>query len=1159
MNIIFVTKVLSSDTSFSITLNITEISEVLKSDSLKYKLMVDKTGSSDNCDTSSNCIEVVNGDFSKMKLGANTIAPSLELPNNSRYKYYLFIYIDGNMPNDTSMQNGILKLAIEVCDIIVTLDYNGGNITDKKEYIKVTSLYTGLPSNVTKNSSNVIYDTTGGSSVNDDEVSYTFDGWYLEDDFKNKVTETSEVKTTVNHTLYAKWNPNKTITLPMTSKKGYTSSGWYNESDYIGKAGDSYNPSTSTRLTAHWAANNYTVTLDNQGATNAGTTSIKVNYNNAMPKITIPSKSYKVTYNYNGNGQSTNDVTFNYNFGGYFTEKEGIGTQYYKVDGSSAKNYDIDSDKTLYAKWTGTPITLPNPTRTGYTFNGWYNESDVKIANGGELYSPTDDIILIAHWTANIYKVTLDNQNATNSGTTEIYYQYNTTKTIDGTTCYYYTDSTLSSCLKNGYNIILPSKTGYTFEGYYTSNNGGGTNYINNSGTIINDLYQTSKNRTLYAKWTTSQLQVTYDYSTNGGTNSTKKTSIVNPGDSIDLTPIATKSGWTFIGWNTDKDATTKLNSLTMGTNSITLYAIYKKVGQITFNLYGNASFTYNSKKYTTTTVIDLCTLYNRATTCTESITMPTITASSNTPTIIGWSSTSETHTATYTSGQTGVTLTSGTTWYAQTKKAEVQLIAKFNANGANLSSTTDQSCTLGVVYNGTVQETSCTVSAPIITRNDYTIVGFNLSSSSTTNHSAYSTSTNKITLTTNLNGETWYAITYQRLSANFYYYNNEIKNISSICDKYNTASNCTITVPLSTFNTTKSQYGGSYVGYGAVNTVGTSTSPSITISSTTNYYVSYRQNVTEYYQNTSRTIYRNSYFTSNNAMSTVLSTSNTGTSSYSPSSYTNDSIEWLWYGYTTSSNSDSRTYSSITLAAPTTETILYTLYSRDVVASFKYNGESGLSIETASGVQIGNYKGEVIKNNDISVPNVVSSSKLDDDTYYGVSITPKSNTIINPTTAYTTYYVVYQGHWTATYTKDNNVASIGSTSNSCIHYDTIDLQTYLRTSCTVTLPTITVDTGYVILGWHNSENNLVGQPESSVTLNSDETFTAKAVNIKAIDLSYDNNNTGEDCDNVQCMIDKMDKLLPIGADELFFDKSNTDEDCNTVQCMIDRIDKLLQ
>ena len=60
----------------------------------------------------------------------------------------------------------------------------------------------------------------------------------------------------------------------------------------------------------------------------------------------------------------------------------------------------------------------------------------------------------------------------------------------------------MTSCLSNGYDIIKPAKTNYTFSGYYTGTNGGGTNYVNSSGTFINNVYKTTGNKTLYANWT---------------------------------------------------------------------------------------------------------------------------------------------------------------------------------------------------------------------------------------------------------------------------------------------------------------------------------------------------------------------------------------------------------------------------------------------------------------------------------------------------------------------------------------------------------------------------------------------------------------------------------------------------------------------------------
>ncbi len=74
----------------------------------------------------------------------------------------------------------------------------------------------------------------------------------------------------------------------------------------------------------------------------------------------------------------------------------------------------------------------------------------------------------------------------------------------------------------------------------------------------------------------TSHL-VTYDYSTNGGSSTTAENEYINEGESINLSYTATKEGYDFIGWNTNKDAQEGLKELTMGTSDITLYAIFRK------------------------------------------------------------------------------------------------------------------------------------------------------------------------------------------------------------------------------------------------------------------------------------------------------------------------------------------------------------------------------------------------------------------------------------------------------------------------------------------------------------------------------------------------------------------------------------------------------
>lgn len=96
---------------------------------------------------------------------------------------------------------------------------------------------------------------------------------------------------------------------------------------------------------------------------------------------------------------------------------------------------------------------------------------------------------------------------------------------------------------------------------------------------------------------------VTYDVTTNGGDTFSggNQTQSSNPdevltrisylqGDDIDLSYTASKTGYEFVGWNTDPDATEGLDALSADRTDITLYAIYKKTAYINYHTYDAAS-----------------------------------------------------------------------------------------------------------------------------------------------------------------------------------------------------------------------------------------------------------------------------------------------------------------------------------------------------------------------------------------------------------------------------------------------------------------------------------------------------------------------------------------------------------------------------------------
>ena len=172
--------------------------------------------------------------------------------------------------------------------------------------------------------------------------------------------------------------------------------------------------------------------------------------------------------------------------------------------------------------------------------------------------------------------------------------------------------------------------------------------------------------------WQKNSYTVTYNYTENGGTSATKTSAKVNYGSSIDLTPTATKSGYTFVGWNTNKDGTSKLSSLTMSDSNVILYAIYSKT--ITATCYYAVGANVGTFKQVSGT------MYNKST----SVSINLGTTSLAGYTFRGWS-TSNSGDATIAVAENGnVNLSSNTTYYA-CYSYKVTILYKYY-NGSNYS-----------------------------------------------------------------------------------------------------------------------------------------------------------------------------------------------------------------------------------------------------------------------------------------------------------------------------------------------------------------------------------------------------------------------------------------------------------------------------------------
>ena len=124
-----------------------------------------------------------------------------------------------------------------------------------------------------------------------------------------------------------------------------------------------------------------------------------------------------------------------------------------------------------------------NPTCTGYTFLGWYDNADFMGEAISEIVSGTiGEKSLYAKWEANTYIITL-NPNASNAS------------------CTSYSDSVVFGSILSIEGTAI--REGYSFDGWYTNSSCTGDMYV--CGQSIWDI---ANNTTLYAKWVLERYEI---------------------------------------------------------------------------------------------------------------------------------------------------------------------------------------------------------------------------------------------------------------------------------------------------------------------------------------------------------------------------------------------------------------------------------------------------------------------------------------------------------------------------------------------------------------------------------------------------------------------------------------------------------------------------
>ena len=131
--------------------------------------------------------------------------------------------------------------------------------------------------------------------------------------------------------------------------------------------------------------------------------------------------------------------------------------------------------------------------------------------------------------------------------------------------------------------LPTPTKTGYSFAGWYTGENGTGTEIT--SATQISD----GSNHTLYAHWSAYTYTITYNKNNADATGTTaSSTHAYDTAKQLTANGF-TLSGYKFIGWATSPtsevvaytDSQSVLNLTTIPNDTITLYALWEIMGHV--------------------------------------------------------------------------------------------------------------------------------------------------------------------------------------------------------------------------------------------------------------------------------------------------------------------------------------------------------------------------------------------------------------------------------------------------------------------------------------------------------------------------------------------------------------------------------------------------
>ncbi len=401
---------------------------------------------------------------------------------------------------------------------------------------------------------------------------YTFGGWFKDEactqafDFSTSVT--------ASFTLFAKWIPDSysikyslnggtnsldnpdnynygegVLVLQDPTREHYIFEGWYTDSNFENKVeGISDTSSGEIQLYAKWKKVSYSVSFESNGGTSVEPQTIE--YGDKIIEPDIPAKD-------------------NYTFAGWFREESFANEWNFGED-------VIENNTTLYAKWNANDYKIMyhlgdgqnsdknpesyvygigvnsfyDPTKTGYTFKGWFEDSEFKTQITSIASDRSGDIDIYAKWEINSYYVRFETYSGSHVSYQILDYDALVAKPKD------------------------PTLSGYTFGGWYSSEE-----LIDENKWDFDSDKVPDHDITIYANWVANIYTVKFDPN---GAEGEMADQILTYDKSENLNACTfEKGGYGFVEWNTSSDGTGtsyKNSALTpniIESGEITLYAIW--------------------------------------------------------------------------------------------------------------------------------------------------------------------------------------------------------------------------------------------------------------------------------------------------------------------------------------------------------------------------------------------------------------------------------------------------------------------------------------------------------------------------------------------------------------------------------------------------------